>query len=94
VHHGPLGQRPTTGILSKVAASNPSSRWLAGAGTAPSGTPPATVATALEALFAAVDRAGPSGLAAAGRLGGAGVYRQLLQFQAGHAVVGGQHRQA
>jgi hypothetical protein len=49
---------------------------------------------AFQPLLAAVHRAGPGNLAAAGRLGGAPVHRQLLQLQAEHAVVAGQHRQA
>jgi hypothetical protein len=49
---------------------------------------------ALEALLAAVDRAGPGGLAAAGRLGDAAVHRQLLQLQAEQLVVGDQDRSA
>ena len=49
---------------------------------------------ALEALLAAVDRAGAGGLAAAGCLGGAAVDRQVVQAQAEQLVVGGQHGQA
>jgi hypothetical protein len=49
---------------------------------------------AFQPLFAAVQGAGPGGLAAAGRLGGAAVHRQLLQLQAEQLVIGGQHLQA
>jgi hypothetical protein len=48
----------------------------------------------LEPLFAAVDRAGPGDLAAAGCLGGAAVDRQVLQLQAEQLVIGTQHQQA
>jgi hypothetical protein len=49
---------------------------------------------ALQPLLATVDRARAGGLAAAGCLGGAAVHRQLLPFQAEHAVIGGQDQQA
>ena len=50
VHHWPLGQHPTTPMVSRVAASSPSSRRLAGADTAPSGMPPASVHWRLSAV--------------------------------------------
>jgi hypothetical protein len=46
----------------------------------------------LQALLAAVDRAGPGDLPAAGRLGDAAVHRQVVQFQAEQPVVGAKHR--
>ena len=49
---------------------------------------------ALHPLLAAVDRAWPGHLAAAGRFGGAAVHGQLLQRQAEQLVIGGQHGQA
>jgi hypothetical protein len=45
-------------------------------------------------MLAAVDRARPGGLAAAGRLGDAAVHRQVLQLQPEQPVVGAQHRAA
>jgi hypothetical protein len=44
-------------------------------------------------LLAAIDRAGPGGLAAAGRLGDAPVHGQALQFQPEQPVVGAKHRE-
>jgi hypothetical protein len=44
-HHRPGGQRADHRDGAKVAASNPASRWLAGAGSAASGMPPASTAT-------------------------------------------------
>jgi hypothetical protein len=55
--------------------------------------PPASVATERLRPCCGGAPGWAGGLAAAGRLGGAGGYRQLLQFQTEHAVVGGQHRQ-
>ena len=49
---------------------------------------------ALQPLLAPVCRTGPGDLAAAGRLGGAAVHRQLRQLQAEQLVIGGQHLQA
>jgi hypothetical protein len=46
---------------------------------------------ALAALLAAVDRAGPGALTAAGCLGGAAVPCQVRQLQAQELVIGGQH---
>src|SRR4029450_6882637 len=43
---GRWGSGPSSPTASKVAASSPSSRWLAGAGTATSGSPHAPVARA------------------------------------------------
>jgi hypothetical protein len=48
---------------------------------------------ALAALFAAVDRAAPGDLAAAGGFGDAAVHRQVTELQADHAVIGLQHQQ-
>jgi hypothetical protein len=48
---------------------------------------------ALQALFAAVHRAAPGHLAAAGGFGDAAVDGQVVQLQAEDAVVGGQHQQ-
>jgi hypothetical protein len=49
---------------------------------------------ALQPLLAAVHGTGSGNLAAAGRLGGAPVRGQVLQFQAEQPVIGGQHRKA
>jgi hypothetical protein len=48
---------------------------------------------AFQALLAAVHRAWPGGLAAAGRLGDAPVHRQLLQLKAERPLVGAKHCQ-
>jgi hypothetical protein len=48
----------------------------------------------LQPLVAAVHRAGPGGLTAAGRLGDAAIHRQVRQLQAEQLVIGGQHEQA
>jgi len=45
-------------------------------------------------LFAPVDRAGPGDLAAAERLGGAPIDRQVLQLQPEQPVIGAQDGQA
>jgi hypothetical protein len=49
---------------------------------------------AFQALLAAVDRARPGDLAAAGRLDDAPVDGQVLQLKAEQPLVGGKHRQA
>jgi hypothetical protein len=45
VHHWPAGQPADPNDRVQVVASSPSSRWLAGAGTAASGMPSASTAT-------------------------------------------------
>jgi hypothetical protein len=45
-------------------------------------------------LLATIHRAGPGGLAAAGRLGDAAIHGQMVQLQAEQPLVGGQHRTA
>jgi hypothetical protein len=44
VHDRRVGSAPTIPMVSRVAASSPSPRWLAGAGSTASGTPPASTA--------------------------------------------------
>jgi hypothetical protein len=90
VHHWPLGQRDGRRGGVQVAASSPSSRWLAGAGSAARGCHPPPRRSSASAPVAAVHRARAGGLAATGCLGGAAVHRQVLKFQAEQLLVGGQ----
>jgi hypothetical protein len=80
-------------MASRVAASSPSSRWLAGPEAPPTGSHARRWPPSVQPLLATIHRAGPGNLAAAGRLGDAAVDGQLLQVQAEQPVIGGQHRQ-
>jgi hypothetical protein len=78
-----------------VAASSLSSRWLAGAARVASGIPVASMAS--DRLRPCLRRSvglGPATWPPQGALVMQPVHHQVLQFQAEHAVVGGQHRQA
>jgi hypothetical protein len=80
--------------VSKVGPSSGESWVLAPAYTAPSGIPRASVTVErLRPPLAAVHRAPPGVLAAAGGLGDTAVHGQVTQVQADHAVVGGQDQQ-
>jgi hypothetical protein len=76
----------------QVAASSPSSRRLAAAATPPAGCLAPRSPWSAKPLLAAVDRAGPAGLAAAGCLGDAAVHRQVVQFQPEQPIVGVNYR--
>jgi hypothetical protein len=82
------GSGPRSASLSSTPASSGESWRLAGASTRSSGMPyPSVMSDLFIPLLAAVHRAAASALAATGCLGDAAVDEDLLQDQAGHAVI-------